>query len=268
MSVYKGYRGKRAAPYNIYFLYASLVIFVIAAAIYLFLPYARFLALFFCGMGIFSLVVYLLGLIPTYVTFGTMAYYLQRILVLGFALWFLSFIIVEIIISANSKTSQDSDDADYLIVLGAGLFGSTPSPTLKSRLDEAVIYSHANPDTIIIVSGGQGEGESIPESEAMRKYLVEHGIPDERIIEENISESTSENLRFSFSIIDHNFKGSGDPKIAVLSNEFHLYRSSLIAKRENKSVYFISARTPLLYLKATYHVREYFALFKTILFDR
>lgn len=267
MSVYKGYRGKRVADYNIYFLYVSLAFLVIATAVYLFLPYARFLAIFLYGIGIYSFIVYLLGLVPTYVTFGTTAYYLQRILLLGFILWLLSFIVVEIIIAANSKTSRDSDNADYLVVLGAGLYGSTPSPTLKSRLDSAVLYSYANPNTTIIVSGGQGEGEDITEAEAMREYLVAHGIPSDRILEENESTSTLENLRYSFSIIDQDFKGGEEPKIAVISNEFHLYRTGLIAKRENRPVYLISARTPMFYLKATYCIREYFALFKTVFID-
>lgn len=217
-------------------------------------------------IGALSFICHLLGLVPSYTAFGPAASFFRSLLILGFVLWLLSFIVVEVIIAVNSGTSPDSDDADYLVVLGAGLFGSTPSPTLKSRLDRAVEYARTNPDTVIVVSGGQGPGEDIPESEAMRKYLVDRGIEPERILEENISTSTTENLRFSFLIIDSLRKNDESPKIAVLSNEYHLFRAGYIAVREGKNVSLVAARTPYLYLKITYYVREYFALLYNIVF--
>jgi uncharacterized SAM-binding protein YcdF (DUF218 family) len=216
-------------------------------------------------LGAAGLACYLLGLVPSFATFGTAAFYLQKILLAGFALWLISFIIVEAVVASHSKTSADAGGADYLIVLGAGLRGSTPSPTLTSRLDAALDYLDANPETVVVVSGGQGSGEDIAEAEAMSKYLTEHGVHSEKIIEEKLSVSTAENLRFSFSLIDSDASARKiTPKIAVLTNEFHIYRTGILAKRDHRDVSLISAPTPIGYLKVTYYVREYFGLLKAL----
>ena len=152
--------------------------------------------------------------------------------------------------------------------MGAGLYGSVPSPSLRSRLDEAIDYAETNRDTIIIVSGGQGKGENITEAKAMHSYLVTRGIDGGRIIEEDKATSTAENIRFSLDVIDGHWQGAGVPKIAILSNEFHLFRTSVIAGREHRLFTLVAAETPMLSLKITYYVREYFALLKYIIFSQ
>lgn len=263
LSRYNGYRGKHYQPYNIYFLYAALFLFVLAAAVFLFLPFARFLAQFFLALGIISLVSYLLGLVPSFARLGTAAYYLQRVLLAGVAIGLLSLFIVEMMIASHSSTTTDAGDADYVIVLGAGLHGSTPSLILQSRLDTAVTYYKQNPDACFVVSGGKGAGEDVTEAEAMYTYLTDHGIPSDQLIVEPDSATSLENLRNSFALIDIKAaKEIGSPKIAVISNDFHLYRIGIIADRENRNIALVSAPTPKLYLEITYYIREFFALVK------
>jgi len=268
LSFYKGYRGKQILPYNVYLLVAGIVSFASATAIFLFVQHARFLAPFFCGLGIVFILCFLLGCIPPFSSHSGLALFLQRVLLILLALWFVSFMIVECIIISRASTSSNSDGADYLVVLGAGLYGSVPSPSLKSRLDETIKYARNNPDTVIIVSGGQGKGENITEAKAMHSYLVANGIDGNRIIEEDKATSTVENIRFSLDIIDGLWRGEGIPKIAILSNDFHLYRASVIAGREHRLITMVAAETPMLSLKINYYVREYFALLKLLLFSR
>ena len=90
------------------------------------------------------------------------------------------------------KNDNAHFDEDAVIVLGAGLRGDRPSTTLKGRLNAAYEYHLENPDALIIVSGGQGHDEDITEAEAMKKYLVALGIPDDRIVKEEKSTSTYE----------------------------------------------------------------------------
>lgn len=96
----------------------------------------------------------------------------------------------------TSAHDDPEEGADVLIVLGCAVHGERVSLTLSYRLDRAIEYLNANPNTVAIVSGGQGQGESISEAEAMRRYMVNRGIANERIIMEDKSTSTEENFAF------------------------------------------------------------------------
>ena len=95
-------------------------------------------------------------------------------------------------------------DYDYIVVHGAGLSGTKPTPLLAARLDKAVeLWEADHRRAVIIASGGQGADEEVSEAEAMRTYLVEErGVPADAVIEENRSTTTMENLRNSKAIMD------------------------------------------------------------------
>lgn len=119
---------------------------------------------------------------------------------------------------------------DAIIVLGAGLKGEKVTLTLKKRLDKAIEYHEKNPEALIVVSGGQGFQETVTEASAMKKYLVGEGIPSEKVIEEDKATSTNENMRFSKEKLDRLL--GKEYKTAFVSNNFHIYRSTQIAKYE------------------------------------
>lgn len=124
-----------------------------------------------------------------------------------------------------------SDTVDYnedaLIVLGAGLHGDRISLPLKYRLDKAYLYYTKNKNVLIVVSGGQGPGETVPEGYAMKKYLVSKGVPEDRIKEENHSTSTYENFYNSKKILDTEFNNGY--RVAFVTNSFHVFRAKKIA---------------------------------------
>lgn len=264
MKKYDGYRGKHQETISNYLLYGGLLLIILAVAFYLFLPGANFLGLFFAGNGAVCLILFTLGCIPPYSWLGGFTDLLQKIITVLFILWFLSFAVCQFVLLCSSASSSDPEDADYLIVMGAGLNGSVPSLSLSSRLSVALEYLDENPEAIAIVTGGKGSGESITEAQAMFDYLTAKGVSHDRIIMEHKATSSIENLKFSFDIIDELWNTSAAPKITVLSNEFHLYRIKLIASKEKHSISVLSAPTPLLYLKFTYYIREYFSLLKVI----
>jgi uncharacterized SAM-binding protein YcdF (DUF218 family) len=99
--------------------------------------------------------------------------------------------------------------------LGAGLHGTTPSLSLTNRLAAALAFLEEHPDTVAIVSGGQGPGENMTEAEAMTIWLEARGIAPERIIGEPEATSTAENLENSFRIIRER---GGDPDGNVASS--------------------------------------------------
>lgn len=145
-------------------------------------------------------------------------------------------------IYGSIETADHSEDA--IIVLGAGLNGEEPSKTLRFRLDAAYEYALKNPNALIVVSGGQGKNEVIPESTAMKRYLVKKGIDENRIIEENQSTSTKENLAFSKVILDEKL-GEGY-RTVIITNDYHILRAESLAKSVGfSSVTHTSGQTPL-----------------------
>lgn len=147
---------------------------------------------------------------------------------------------------------------DYVIVLGAGLDKETPSLTLVDRLQRTAEYMNEFPDSIAIVSGSQGSGETITEALAMERYLVSSGIPRERIIKEEKATNTNENLIYSREIIDSRGGGSA----AIVSSDYHIFRARLLAQKQGLSAVMLSAKSSLPILRINYAVREGFALVK------
>lgn len=167
-----------------------------------------------------------------------------------------------LIINGKNDTVTYSEDA--IIVLGAAVHGKTPSRTLKNRLNKAVEYHTKNPDAIIVVSGGQGAQEDISEAEAMKIYLIENGVTPDKIIKEDKSTSTTENFKFSKEILDKHF--SGDYSVAFITNEYHILRASLCAKRAGfESTTHLHSNTTLSYLISG-TLRECLAVVKYIIF--
>lgn len=114
---------------------------------------------------------------------------------------------------------------DYIIVLGAQLKNGGPSYVLQKRLDKALAYLQENPDTKVIVSGGQGKDEPDTEAQGMYDYLTARGISPERILLEDESRNTSQNIRFS----SHYFDKETD-RIGIVTNNFHIFRALRLAE--------------------------------------
>ena len=117
-------------------------------------------------------------------------------------------------------------DLDYIIVLGAHVNGTKLTLALLERVRRALLYLEENPGTKAVLSGGRGDGERISEAEAMYRYLTEHGVSPERLIKEERSTNTKENLDFSLRLI-----GSTDYSIGIVTNNFHVFRGVAIGKK-------------------------------------
>ena len=144
---------------------------------------------------------------------------------------------------------------DYIIVLGCGLRGSEPSLILAERIYTAAAYLKNNPETVCIVSGGQGSGEDMTEAQCMYNLLVEEGIDPGRIRMEPQATSTWENLVLSKKIIQEEATEAPD-KIGIVSSEFHLFRAGLMARELGVEPVLIGAQTPYFAVRVNYFLRE------------
>ncbi len=166
----------------------------------------------------------------------------------------------KIIVAANSTPSKD---ADYVVILGARVVGNRLTQNLKYRLNASLDYYKDNPNVKFVVSGGRGPGENITEADAMAGYLMENGIDKNKIIIENTSKNTEENMRFSKELIIRDGGDIKNNKVIVCSNSFHLYRSKrLMEKKGFKNVDVIGAKTktftiPLSYIRESFSVVYY-----------
>ncbi|MGN0165766.1 MAG: YdcF family protein [Lachnospiraceae bacterium] len=163
-----------------------------------------------------------------------------------------------------SKMNASPDkNADYVIVLGAQIRGENITRSLKYRLDKAIEYFETNADCMIIVSGGRGEGEAVSEASAMKKYLCQHGIPEEKIIMEEKSTTTNENLRFSHEIIKS--RGDENANIVICSNNFHIFRALKLAEKIGiENAMGLAAKSDSI-LQFNYMIRDSLAIFKEFL---
>ena len=144
---------------------------------------------------------------------------------------------------------------DCIIVLGAKVNGTSPSGALRNRVEVAAEYALANPNTLVLASGGQGEDEGISEAECIRRGLVERGVPEARIRLESLSTSTRENLQFSLETLEN----PDELSIGVVTNNFHVFRALKIARSlHNGETYAVPVATSLFSLPH-YLLREFFA---------
>lgn len=223
-------------------------------------------------------IIWLLGAAVLYVWGGYLRYrslhpdgfsvpvWMSVILSVVLAVGILSFSVTEGKI-IHGMTSEPEEELDYLIVLGAQVKKTVPSKALGLRLQKACEYLKEHSQTKAVLSGGQGSGEEIAEAECMYRYLTEHGIPEERLLKEECSTTTRENLMYSARVLADSRQevttetvlGS---KIGLVSNNFHIYRALLLAEKFGyRKVYGVPAASDWK-LQIHYMVREYFAVLK------
>lgn len=177
-----------------------------------------------------------------------------------------SFIFVEIKIF-QVAANEPEPRGEVLLVLGAGLYGETPSAILAARLDAAYAYLTAHPEAVAVLAGGQGPGEDIPEALAMQRDLLQRGIAAERLYLEDQSNTTERNVAYSLPLL-RQLGGSRNPQVVLVTSDFHLYRAKMIGERAGLRVEALGAPTPQIDLvPLNSYLREYFAVVKYFLLD-
>lgn len=179
----------------------------------------------------------------------------------------LFFITVEAMIIADPIThrSELAGKVETVVVLGCGIWpDGSPTLALVLRLEKAIEYYEKNPHVTLIVSGGKGPNEPFAEALAMETYLLDHGIPQEKIIKEDKSTSTRENFEFSKKLI--NSPQNERVNIVFVTNDFHVFRSRILADRFGFEAYAVPASTPTVILINSY-LREFLAFVKSMLVD-
>ncbi|MFD6248788.1 YdcF family protein [Streptomyces roseolus] len=155
-------------------------------------------------------------------------------------------------------------DADFVVVLGSGLIGGRRvPPLLASRLDRGrEVYDRlaargTGAPPLLITSGGRGPDEELPESHAMAGYLLERGFPEGRILREDRSRTTEENLLFSKELMEAERPGAA---CVVVTNNFHAFRAALMARKAGVDAQVVGSPTAA-YFWPSATLREFAAVF-------
>ena len=167
------------------------------------------------------------------------------------------------ILMLHAAYRKPKQQPQAVIVLGCRVRGTRPSRMLARRIQAAYDVLEKNPEMIAVVSGGKGSNEEISEAQCMLNELTRMGIPESRILMEDQSTSTSENLRFSKKLLDE--KGIGE-NLLLVTDGYHEMRAQYLAKKEQLTQCDPASAYTSWYLVPTYWIREWFGLAHAFVF--
>ncbi len=168
----------------------------------------------------------------------------------------ISFAIVESKIISAVQTTDES--CDYLLVLGCSVRGTELTRAARARADAAIEYLEKNPECTAILCGGTGKKDKISEAQAFYNYMTDKGIDKSRLIKEEKSIDTRQNINFAKEFMPD----VNGLSVAVVTNDFHLYRSTIIMKKAGfTDIYCVNGPTPNVpFLHLCLYLREYFSV--------
>jgi uncharacterized SAM-binding protein YcdF (DUF218 family) len=155
-------------------------------------------------------------------------------LVLAFSLWLIS---AALVLLWSSR--DEARPAQAIVVLGAAQYAGKPSPVLRARLDHAVELWNRHLASLLILTGGTGEGDTTSEAAVGRTYVRKHGVPDSAIVEENAGRTTSESMRAVAGMLEVR----GLQTALLVSDPFHMLRLRILARRFGFTPYTSPTRT-------------------------
>lgn len=188
----------------------------------------------------------------------------RKLLSIMLLLGLISFMWAETLIFQSLKCN-DNVNIKYAVILGAGIDGEQPSLTLSRRLDRSIEYLNANHNVKIVASGGRGPGAGISEAEVMKRYLVANGIDETRVLKEEKSTTSDENLKYTQELLS-SLNGEQPQNILIITSDYHMFRAKHIASNYYPKVYGIASETPTP-IMINYAVREYLAVIKLVILD-
>ena len=212
----------------------------------------------FVGLGELAAVVFVLGSYGSADLEGASPWLLLITLtVFYFSFLVLSFVVYTVLLQIMPRRM----DFDYVIIHGCGLAeGERMTKLLSNRVDKAIqIYRKCRGKPMLIPSGGQGADERRSEAQAMKDYLLEQGIPEDKILLEDRSATTRENILNSKALIDER---GGRKKTALVSSNYHVYRCLRLARELGLKCIGIGADVALYYWPSAL-IREFLAIFLT-----
>ena len=172
-------------------------------------------------------------------------------------------LLATVVLAVKAARHVPPFDREYVLILGSQINrDGTLTKLLQGRADRALEFARmqreaGGPDPVFVPSGGQGPDEVVSEAEAMRRYLLERGVPEDRILPEDRSANTYENLKNSAALIRER-DPEGEPKIAFSTTNYHVFRAGMLGWSQGIRAEGIGSRTKR-YFWINAFVREFIA---------
>ena len=246
------------AVFGVFFTVLGLLAFFYAALLRRVVGLGRNFTLFWPGLGCASLVTALILWLEVLGFCRVPAMIWHPLAVAAGTLFLLILYLEARILRAGSRSPVE--DADYCIVLGCKVNGERPSTALRYRIEAAAEHLRENPRTVAIASGGQGPDEGISEALCIKRELVDAGIAEGRILLEDHSTSTMENIHYSRELIRDR-----EARVVMITSNYHVYRGMELARKAGFSRVSGLGAEPGPVMALHYFVREAFALVKDYL---
>lgn len=207
----------------------------------------------FLSLGMAVAIILLLFAYPKLGRFTAAPWFRFVYLFLSLSIFYLIFIMVMYTLTSwLNLINIRQKPLNYVVVLGSGLMGKKVTPLLASRINRGIEIYRRNPGSKLIMSGGQGPDEEIPESHAMAAYAEARGVPKADILIEDKSKTTNENLKFSHQLMKSN------TSFCLVTNSYHVYRALVLAKRLGLQCIGYGAKTKW-YFTLNAFIREFIA---------
>ncbi len=211
---------------NLSYLIPAAVCLVLAGFFRFALMGYGFLAL--CLAALAALILCFMGLKSLSEKHEKAARRLKRVLLCLLIIGILAASVTEaFVVSERVSAGPGKGGERYAVVLGAGVNGTVPSRALHARLEAASRFASENLDATLILSGGQGPGEDISEAQCMYEWLTGRGVDASRLVLEDESTSTEENLTFSRQKLVE--LGAENENVTVITAGYHIARARLMA---------------------------------------
>lgn len=178
---------------------------------------------------------------------------------------------------AQGQTARAGDGPEVMVIFGCQVRKDGPSILLRDRLDTALAYLEEHPNTRVVVTGGKGDDEHQSEAQAMYDYLTARGVSESKILMENQSRNTYQNIRNTWDALCGQM-GPWDSILlpekcnyVLVSSDFHLTRILMLWQRVTGRLDNVSTLpAPVSHFPSRVQMffREPLALVKSFLFDR
>jgi uncharacterized SAM-binding protein YcdF (DUF218 family) len=122
--------------------------------------------------------------------------------------------------------SNDTREADAIVVMGVAQYDGRPSPQLQARLDHVLTLWSEGVATLVVTTGGNQPGDRFTEARASADYLIAGGIPESAISMEDIGATTLQSLQGVAEILH----SRGLSSVEIVTDPYHALRSRLIAQ--------------------------------------
>jgi len=179
--------------------------------------------------------------------------------------WFYGYVVNYSSMTVEAIKQNDEGEKMAVLVFGCRVYEHGPSSMLYVRLEKSIELLNKYPDAIAIMSGGQGVDEHAPEAVVMKEYLVGRGIAAERILTEERSRSTLQNIIYTKELIEE--ENLNDYRLIGVSSDFHIPRIELFAKHFDLEITMIPSKSYVPWSMIGNILREYLAVAKAMIFD-